>query len=142
MVYHHQRLSLLKSRFISAIEGILSQSTEPYYALPIIDSTIVECIASASAITKTNNEFVIAKPNSIERQSAPQSMFNYQAALYHCCVAAITGQTSVMVSILNIHIEAIKMVQIGPKFEQLQECLLNPGLAIDLLKKFVNCRVH
>jgi ATP adenylyltransferase/5',5'''-P-1,P-4-tetraphosphate phosphorylase II len=141
MVYHHQRLSLLKTRFVTAIEVIASLPAGTY-TLPITESTIVECIASATAITSINQVFVITKPQSIERESAPQSMFNYQAALYHCCVAAVTGETSRMISIVSIHLEAIEMVRNGPRFEQLKECLLNPKVAIDLLKRFVNCRVH
>ena len=150
MLYHHQRLVLLRFRFITAINDMIAANaaaeqllgSKSNQILPITDQTIIECLNSASAITAINRAFIVSKPTGIEDKSTVHKMLVYHSALYHCCAAAATGDVFSMIPIVSIHVEAMKMIVRGPNFDKLQNCFADPAKAIRYLKGFVNCWVY
>ena len=130
MLYHYQRLVLLKSDFLISIEN---GDIENY--------VIFECQASAHSLICINKAFVIAKPSGIEDQSMMHKMVIYLAGLVHVSIASVSREN--VDRSLNLLIEASKLITYGPKFEEeLLKCRGDYRFAVGLLRRFRNCNVY
>jgi hypothetical protein len=129
MLYHYERIILLKHDFITKISCGDIQSIQ-----------VIEIRNSAVSIVAINKAFITSTPSGIEGQGLLHKMVIYIAGLVFAVIGACGEDVD---EYLQILIRASGMISTGPRYEdELEKCKQDKRLAVGFLKKFRNSIVY
>jgi hypothetical protein len=129
MLYHYQRLILLKHDFITKMKTGQVNSIQ-----------VIESKSSAISLVSINKAFITSTPSGIEDQSVMHKMVIYIAGLV---IAAIGTSGEDVDEYLKVLIKASGMISTGPRLEGgLEKCREDKSLALGLLASFRNSNVY
>ncbi|KAJ3301976.1 hypothetical protein HDV03_005509 [Kappamyces sp. JEL0829] len=127
-MYHSNRLKILKPQFLMCLEQSVRQG------FWVTDIFFQKCVFSMNSMTTMASIFHNCKPQGFQSQSSVLQSCIYFSALFHCALACVTGQLEPMKIAVAHHLMAIRMSYAGQDVERLEECILNPIKAVELLR--------
>lgn len=138
MLYHHHRLWLLRSRFVAVLERNDHQRSSIFNEL-----VVQESLNSAKVITSITGAFVKFSPGGIDKGTFNKLGF-YVGGLYHCAIAAATGDYQSLIPLMETHMRALELISKGPSFSILRDCFRDPQRALVIIKTLMmypRCRL-